>query len=233
MRAMLLVSALLVLSSCATNPENAAEVRYRLPRTDAAVTLAYDVKQCVDPQFKVDEVVLDATLRIDASAGAREKIFYVAARDLVSGTTQREFTIGIDDNGVIQSVNSTATDQKAAVLANIARIAGTVVGAGAATTSRRTPANTDDLRCTDETKLALRSIIELKQRIGQLAAGLATSPQPAADRKAINALRCTDRPDPGWAASRVDRRVQARAPSDGQVRTGRYVQSGVRVEGAW
>lgn len=154
----------LLLQACGTtNPGDAAGITYRLPRTDAKVTLSIDVLDChykdpkaADPKKTPDlGLQLKASLKVDAVAGARDEAFHVNGADLNSSTIKRSLTIGVDDNGVISNINSTSTDQRAVIFGNVAKIGVTLVGTLAAPAGAE---STPVIICNKNTENALANL---------------------------------------------------------------------------
>src|SRR6476620_6526895 len=114
--------AILCSQGCATNPGNAAGVVYRFPRTDATVTVSVDISKC-------DTLTLDASVTIDAVAGTRDDGWVqVPGSALSSYFTARTLKIMVDDNFVISSINSVATDKTAQIVGDVIKIATSFVG---------------------------------------------------------------------------------------------------------
>lgn len=167
-----------LLQACATtNPGTAAGIYYRMPRTDALVTLTLDVEACT-PRLKVE-----SGLKIDPVAGLREGLWHVSGEELASAMKKRSLTIDVDDNGLITGVNATTADQTAAVLGSIIKIA-----AIAATFAQDNPESSPVIICSAATQTNLALTTALPTQINQIKAGLATSPKPEDDQKRIDAL---------------------------------------------
>lgn len=187
MRVLACAVALVTLSACATtNPGDAASIYYRLPRTDAVVTLGIDVKGCTKPSSSVDDLTVEPSLKVDAIAGARDELLHLSGNDLSSGVTKRSLTISVDDNGVVGSINSTSTDQQTVIVGNLIKIAATIVTFTALDSSK--PNDKPVLRCTAETKRNVDRLDRLKREIDLARAQLPTDPNPARVQKQIDAL---------------------------------------------
>jgi len=139
MKQILLLMAVFVLQACSTTaPGTAAGITYRLPRTDAKVTLGVDVVKC-------SPLRITSTLKVDAVAGARDDYLYVSSTELSAGVTKRSVTIDVDGNGVISAINTTSTDETTVIVGNILKIGATVTGAVGLV------ANNRPVVCNDET----------------------------------------------------------------------------------
>lgn len=177
MMRVMMTLALLALSACATtNPQSGAGISYRMPRTDAKITMGMDVTACAP------DLMIATSLKIDAVAGVRDQVFHVSGADLSSSATKRSLTITTDENGVISGVNATATDQQAVILGNIVKIAATAATFAAA------PGDVPVVQCSAETKENLATVVAARTQISALRTGLQTSADPEGDQKKINAL---------------------------------------------
>lgn len=183
MNRILLLMAVLCLQACSTtDPGTAAGITYRLPRTDANVTLGIDIDDC-------SPLKLTSSLQVDAVAGAQDKYFHVAGSELSADVTKRAITIDVDSNGVISSVNATSTDQATVIVGNLVKIGSVIATAGlfGLTIDQPTP-----ITCNDDT---VRNVARLKALKSALKSSLdalpkkGTSPKEIADaQKNIDAL---------------------------------------------
>jgi hypothetical protein len=173
---------LLVQACATTNPGSSAGIDYRLPRTDVAVTLGIDVTHCTP-------LAIDATLGIDAIAGAQDAYWHIPGSALSSFFTQRALTVEVDDNGVISSINDTATDMRTAMLGDVVKLVATLAALpGVARATTRTPRAAVPLDCKDDTKDALAVVGGLESRLAQLQQEAPKSRNPVAARKNIDAV---------------------------------------------
>ncbi|WP_175772433.1 hypothetical protein [Paraburkholderia phenazinium] len=177
MKQILLLMVVFGLQACSTTaPGTAAGITYRLPRTDAKVTLGVDVEAC-------SPVRVTSSLKVDAVAGAREGYFYVSGSELSADVTKRSLTIDVDSNGVISSINATSTDQATVIVGNLVKI-GATVAAGVAGLVAEEP----QVVCNDET---IRNLARLTALKSSLASALAKEVPPselANAQKNIDAL---------------------------------------------
>lgn len=116
-----------LLQACGTTqPGDAAGITYHLPKTHAKISLSIDVLKCDRTR---PGVTIESSLSVDAVAHARKELYSVAGSDLNSSTIKRSLTISVDDNGVISSINSANSDQRAAIIGNLVKIGATAVAA--------------------------------------------------------------------------------------------------------
>ncbi|MDB5576622.1 MAG: hypothetical protein JWR80_1798 [Bradyrhizobium sp.] len=170
MKLMVAALTLLALGACTTTrPFEAASINYRLPKTTAKVTLAVDVTVC-DPSGAQTK----ATLKLDTVAASGDTLYRLEGNDLASGSIKRAITVGTDDNGVISSVNSAATDQTSVILGDVIKIAATA--AAFAANGDYTPI----LLCNSKTKANLVAVDALDAQITALRASMASAADPAA-----------------------------------------------------
>lgn len=160
MKFTIIFSAFLCFSACSTtDPGSSAGIDYRLPRTDAKITLGIDVLQCDDDAAR-PLVVIKSSLKIDAVAGVRDGYWHISGSELSSDVTKRGLTIDVDENGVISSVNASSANQSAVILGNIIKLAATAVSLAAAPAS-------DNVKvvCNDKTRKALANAKILQNAI--------------------------------------------------------------------
>ncbi len=170
MKLMLAALSLMALGACTTTrPFEAASINYRLPKTTAKVTLAVDVTVC-DPAGAQTK----ATLKLDTVAASGDTLYRLEGKDLASGSIKRAITVSTDDNGVITSVNSAATDQTSVILGDVIKIAATA--AAFAANGDYTPV----LLCNSKTKANLIAADALDAQITTLRASMASAADPAA-----------------------------------------------------
>jgi len=171
MKSLLAALSLLALGACTTTrPYEAASINYRLPKTTAKVTLSVDVTVC-DP---IKGAQTKASLKLDTVAASGDTLYRLEGKDLASGSIKRAVTVGTDENGVISSVNSTATDQTSVILGDVIKIAATAAAfAGNGDTS-------PVLLCNAKTKANLIAADALDTQITALRASMATAADPAA-----------------------------------------------------
>lgn len=180
--------AVLVLAGCAsTNPGDGAGIYYRLPRTDAVITLGIDITGC-KPAARFEK-----SLKVDAIAGAREGLLHVSGVELTSGVTKRVLSVGVDERGVIKSVNSTTTDQRAVILGNIIKIASSIAAVVAWVAPKEdTDAGMEptypQLKCLPETARVVDQLRQLKSKVVAEKAKLNTGTDPIETQKRIDAL---------------------------------------------
>jgi hypothetical protein len=185
------VIAVLCLPACATtNPGDAAGIDYRLPRTDAAVTLGLDITGC-------SPLTVDYSLKIDPVAGAQDDYIHIPGSALVSKVTQTALTVSVDDNDVISSINAGATDKRAQILADVVKIAAAIApiaigiaGPSIARTPGPAPAPPPGatLDCASATTSKLQAVGTLKTHLDKLKTQALTSSNPSAVQKDIDAV---------------------------------------------
>lgn len=113
MRALITVVAMMPLAACqTTQPLSAASMDYRLPRTDAAVTLTLTLKDC-------EPLTLDADLKVAAKSGAQSNVYRVPGEILASNHIRRGLSISVSDKGVIKGVNAENADRTPQIVGNI------------------------------------------------------------------------------------------------------------------
>lgn len=113
MRALITVFAMAPLAACqTTQPLSAASMDYRLPRTDAAVTLTLTLKEC-------EPLKLDADLKVAAKPGAHSSVYRVPGEILASNHIRRGLSISVSDKGVIKGVNAENADRTPQIVGNI------------------------------------------------------------------------------------------------------------------
>ncbi|MBN3756055.1 hypothetical protein G3N95_24145 [Paraburkholderia sp. Tr-20389] len=184
MRIALAAPIVVLLHACtSTDPGSAAGIDYHFPRTDVKVTLGVDVTQC-DPKVEV-ELSLKADAVASADTTSRHRI---DGAQLLSSVTKRGLTIDVDDNGVISSVNMTATDQGTVILGSAVKLISTVVGG-----VTLFDLNTGNVKftCKTDTRSALQQLQHAKRELADVKQASLTSGkgQSAIDtQKKINAL---------------------------------------------
>ena len=181
MQRFLFLGACAFLCACSTsNPEDGAGIDYHLPRTDVTVTMSLDVTSCgTDP---INDVKIKSEFKSDVVAGAQAAVYHLSGKDLISGSIKRKIEVAVDDNGVISSVNSTATDETTAIIGSFVKIAATAVAFGSSSQDHWV------LACLPATKLALIQIAGTLSHIDRLRTSLATTADPDKVQQQINQL---------------------------------------------
>ena len=111
------------LSACeTTDAGRGAGISYRMPHTDAAVTLALTLADCTPDKVTLGE----ADLGVAAVEGARPELWTLEGSALSSVRLKRSLTINTSDNGVLTGVNSTTTDRTPAIVGNVVKTAATL-----------------------------------------------------------------------------------------------------------
>lgn len=178
MKPIFAILAFLGLAACATtDPGGAAGIAYKLPRTDATVTIGIDVKSC-----PTTGATVDAAFKIDPVAGADSQIYRVDGAQLASSITKRGVTVEVDTNGVISAVNTSSTDQGTVILGDVTKVVASV--ATFAAKANGTPV----VICNVATATNLQALITLKDQITLLQKSMATAADPAAVQKKIDPL---------------------------------------------
>lgn len=173
-------------AACATtDPYRGASIDYRLPRTDATVTVGLNLRSCAP--FKVD-----ADIGVVPEAGAQTGIYRLSGEDLASASIKRDVAVSLSEAGVILGVNTVNVDKTPEIIGNVLKTAGTIASTmapGAAITRPSEPPPTPPpLACTQEVEDALTRANWLRSEIKQLRAA-STQPPGARDpavAKAIN-----------------------------------------------
>lgn len=179
MKRILLVAAVVFLQACSTtNPGDAAGITYRLPRTDAKVTLGIDVSDC-------SPLKVESTLKVDAVASARDGYISVSGASLSSQVTKRALIVDVDDNYVISSVNSTSTDQSSVIAGNVIKLGATVVGAVLAAPDQR---DITQVVCNTATVKNVASLKKLQSSLDALVAKADMERDPVGEQKKIDTL---------------------------------------------
>ena len=176
------------LSGCATtDPGTSVQIGYRMPRTDARVSMALDVTQC-ESSPGVDDLEAAATLKVEMIAGADEKLYRVEGKRLASAVIKRGLTISRDpESGVITGINASASDQRSVILANVVAFAAKAVAFAA---NPRGPRGYR-LVCTDATKAVANEIRSLRDDIAKQRKAMATAVdiKPLTDAMTADATR--------------------------------------------
>lgn len=176
------------LTGCATtDPGTSVQIEYRMPRTDARVSMALDVTQCESSQ-DVDDLEATATLKVEVVAGADEKLYRVEGKRLASAVIKRGLTISRDpESGVITGINASASDQRSVILANVVGLAAKAVAFAA---NARGPRGYR-LVCTDATKAVANEIRSLREDIAKQRKAMATAVniKPLTDAMIADAAR--------------------------------------------
>lgn len=115
-----------LMAACATtDPRTAADIRYRLPRTDAKVNLALTLRDCSPIRIDVASTSLSPVVRAD------KKEYVIPADKIASSRVARKLKVELSDEGVLTAINTTSTDKTAQIIGNyiqgIAQIAGAVL----------------------------------------------------------------------------------------------------------
>jgi hypothetical protein len=180
-KAALLGLAAAALGGCATtDPLDGAGIVYRMPRGDAVATLAADLRGC-DPL----EIEADLALTPKAGVDSRpDRLWEVPGKALTSSFTKRALSLKLTKDGVISEVNSEASDRRAQVLGNVAKIAAAVVPLLVAPPKAPLPTCSTEARAGVQRRALLKAQIEAVRV--QLATGTG-APQPA-DPKLVRTL---------------------------------------------
>lgn len=176
----LLVAAALSIQACTTtDPGDGAGITYRLPRTDAKVTLGIDVVEC-------QPLKVDATLKIDAVASAQDGYIHISGAELSSQVTKRALTIDVDDSNVIASVNSTSTDQSSIILGNVVKLGASVAGAVLGGQEQQT--DVAQVICNPTTVQNVTTLKKLQSALDSAVLKLSTASNPSNQQKTVDTL---------------------------------------------
>lgn len=169
-----------LLSACATtNPGDGARVQYRLPQTEVHVVLSVDVETC-------DPLKMKATMAVDAVAVPSDSIYYISGSQLNSRVTKRGLVIEVDDNGVISSINSSSTDQKAVILGDVVKVAAAAATLGVAMSDTHVD---EKLACGNDTATLVKNEKDVEYSIDALRKDMyKTRPVNPANQTEIDAL---------------------------------------------
>ncbi len=119
---------------CATKPASkavlneASSITYQLPVTAAQVTLDATIISCKSAPVAKGTVTITPVVQPTPYSEHR---FTISGSDLVSFTKKKEIKIDLYPNGAIKSINSSVTDRTGAIIANVIKLAATVLAADA------------------------------------------------------------------------------------------------------
>lgn len=153
-----------VASACATAPKSkevpneASSITYQLPVTAAQVTLEALITDCKSTPMAKGAVTITPVVQPTPYAEHR---FTIAGSDLSSFTKKKEIKIDLYPNGSIKSINSTVADRTGAIIANVLKLAATVLFADS-------EGGLTAARCNDATKRAWNAFGALKLNVDGL-----------------------------------------------------------------
>lgn len=152
-----------------TDPLSAASIDYRLPRTDAVAQLSLTLEDCTETGFEVS-----AELALAAKPGAEPVVWRVPGAALASVRIKRGLQISVSEDGVITGINSTSSDQTAAIVVNAIKTVSSAASLIAAPSDVPTKGPAE-LTCLPEVVSASRRVKIIRMQIAYLRAQLANS----------------------------------------------------------
>ncbi|MCP4896621.1 MAG: hypothetical protein GY906_06550 [bacterium] len=174
----LLLPLTVISSGCATTePGSSAGMTYAHPRTDGLVTVGVVLKECGETLARTK---FDVDVKMVSKAGKDStRTYHLSGSDLASYSIKRGLTIGVDDNGVIKSINSENSNRTAAIISNVIKTGATLVPSMVAT---------EVTICKPEAKNAVDEANTLKDKIASLKASINSGSTPDQIEKNIKTI---------------------------------------------
>lgn len=161
---------LALLAGCtSTDPKSAANVVYKMPRTDVEAKLTVTLLQC-------SPVKVDADLDLVALARPDNKgpTYRVAGKELASRRIKRTFNFTVDENRVLRSVNSSVTERTPTIIASATKALLTLGSVGLVEGELPPRAEAPaGVECSEDATTAVNRVDGIKRRVDQLREELA------------------------------------------------------------